>query len=171
MDDELLEIVDENNNVIGIEKRSVIHQRKLYHRSVQILLFNSKNELFIQQRALNKDIYPGLFGFSVGGHVDIGESYEQAALREIKEELGIDLKPQQLKLIKVFPPCKENMYEFAAVFIAYNIDQEPKINTHEVASGMFVPLDKLKLMLQEHQEKFCPDFKLVFRQLLEQQVL
>lgn len=89
--EEIFDIVDENDVVKGTAKRSEVHGNPdLIHRVVHILVFNSDKRLFLQKRSMQKDVQPGKWDTSVGGHVDSGESYEKAAVREMKEELGID---------------------------------------------------------------------------------
>ncbi len=86
---ELLDVVDENDRVIEVMPRGEVHRLGLMHRSVHILLFNGKGELFIQKRSMSKDSNPGLWDSSAAGHVDSGEDYLGCAIRELGEELGI----------------------------------------------------------------------------------
>lgn len=87
---ELLEIVDNQGNVRGLATREELHtDPALLHRVVHVLVFNSRGELLLQKRSLNKDVAPGLWDTSVGGHVEPGEEVLLAAKREMFEELGI----------------------------------------------------------------------------------
>lgn len=87
---EIFEIVDENDNVVGAAPRSECHGNPmLIHRVAHVLVFNHAGELLLQKRSLSKDVQPGRWDTSVGGHLDLGESYLQAAYREMEEELGI----------------------------------------------------------------------------------
>jgi isopentenyl-diphosphate delta-isomerase type 1 len=89
-DTEIFDIVDEDDRVIGQAPRSVCHGNPaLIHRVAHVLVFNSRGELLLQKRSKHKDIQPGRWDTSVGGHLDPGESYLQAAIREMAEELGI----------------------------------------------------------------------------------
>lgn len=88
--EELFEIVDEHDKVIGLAPRSLCHGHpELVHRVAHVLVFNRRGALLLQKRALSKDIQPGKWDTSVGGHLMPGEDYEQAARREYREELGI----------------------------------------------------------------------------------
>ncbi len=88
--DEILEVVDEKGDVLKLAKRSEIHGNpSLIHRVVHVLLFDKKGRLLLQKRSLNKDVAPGKWDTSVGGHVNPGEDILEAAKREMKEELGI----------------------------------------------------------------------------------
>ena len=90
MKDEYFDIIDKSGNVIGEAARAECHSNKsLAHRVVHVLVFNSGGELYLQKRSLAKDIQPGKWDTSVGGHLDRGETFSQAVRREMKEELGI----------------------------------------------------------------------------------
>ena len=87
---EYLDIVTEDNVVINKALRSECHGNPhLIHRAAHILVFNSSGQILLQKRSLNKDIQPGKWDTSVGGHVDSGETYEEAAHKELYEELDI----------------------------------------------------------------------------------
>jgi isopentenyldiphosphate isomerase len=87
--DEILDIVDENNHVIGQEMRSWIHVKGLKHRGVHIFLFDQDGLLLVQRRSARRDNSPSMLDCSVSEHVKAGESYLQAAQRGLCEELGI----------------------------------------------------------------------------------
>ncbi len=88
--DELYDIVDEAGRVIGQATRRECHGNpSLIHRVVHIFVFNGTGDLLLQKRSANKDIQPGKWDTSVGGHVDAGEEYAEAAVRELEEELGV----------------------------------------------------------------------------------
>ncbi len=90
MEEEYFTVVDENDEVIGRATRSECHTNpSLIHRVAHVLVFTSAGELILQKRAADKDIQPGKWDTSVGGHCDEGEDYGAAAYREMEEELGI----------------------------------------------------------------------------------
>lgn len=86
---EILDLVDENNNVIGQAPRSEVRQKNLLHRGVGILCWNSLGQLYVHQRTDTKDLFPSYFDVMVGGAVSAGEDYLLAAEREVEEELGV----------------------------------------------------------------------------------
>jgi isopentenyl-diphosphate delta-isomerase type 1 len=89
--DEILEVVDKNGKVKGFAKRSEVHSDPtLIHRVVHVLVFDKKGRLLLQRRSMKKDVAPGKWDTSVGGHVNPGEDIPEAAKREMKEELGIE---------------------------------------------------------------------------------
>lgn len=112
--EEILEVVDEIDRVIGTERRGVIHAQGLMHRSAQVLVFNSRGELFLQKRSQSKDEFPGLWDSSAAGHVDPGESYLECARRELEEELGIS-RPGELREVCRFPASRDTGYEHCVV--------------------------------------------------------
>ena len=95
---ELLLIVDKDDNVIGSEIRSIVHKKKLFHRSIHVLIFNLEEKIYLQKRGLMKDESPGLWACSVSGHVDYGETYDEACIREIEEEVGITMRPHKANI-------------------------------------------------------------------------
>jgi isopentenyl-diphosphate delta-isomerase type 1 len=91
---EYFEIVDANDAVIGTARRSECHGNpQLIHRVAHVLVFDRQGRLLLQKRSMNKDVQPGKWDTSVGGHLDLGETYEAAARREMFEELGISDLP------------------------------------------------------------------------------
>lgn len=92
-DDEPFDVVDENDHVTGRSTRGEVHARDLLHRAVHLFVFNKRGELLLQQRSRLKDRHPGVWDSSVSGHVDAGETYESAAIRELGEEMGIHDAP------------------------------------------------------------------------------
>jgi len=87
----MLEVVNEKGKTIKSLPRSEIHGNPaLLHRVVHVLVFNEKRELFLQKRSMSKDVAPGRWDTSVGGHVNAGETLDEAVKREMEEELGIE---------------------------------------------------------------------------------
>ncbi|PLX95779.1 MAG: NUDIX hydrolase [Desulfuromonas sp.] len=88
--EEYFEIVDDDDHVIGQAPRRRCHgDPSLVHRVAHVLLFNAAGELLLQKRAPHKDVQPDRWDTSVGGHLDPGEGYGEAARREMSEELGV----------------------------------------------------------------------------------
>ena len=94
-----LEVVDENDKVIGLETRSKIHEEGLLHREIHVWFFTPRGEIVFQHRSKDKDTYPDLLDATVGGHVEAGDSYEATALKEAREETGLDLNMSDLIFI------------------------------------------------------------------------
>lgn len=94
--DELLEVVDENDEVIAVESRGRIHKEGLLHRDVNVWLVTPDREIIFQHRSKDKDTYPDKFDATVAGHVDPGETYLEAGIREVAEEAGLHLSATDL---------------------------------------------------------------------------
>jgi isopentenyldiphosphate isomerase len=88
--EEIFDLVDEDGKVVGRAPRSECHRRPdLIHRAVHVIVVNPRGEIYLQMRSRDKDIQPGRWDTSVGGHLVPGERYEEAAARETDEELGL----------------------------------------------------------------------------------
>ena len=96
---ELLDQVDARDQVIGQILRSRAHREGLWHRAVHVVVWNRSGRILLQKRAADKASFPGFWDTSVGGHVGAGERYDQTALRECSEELGIQIALEDLKPI------------------------------------------------------------------------
>lgn len=86
--EELFDVVDELDRVIGQAPRREVHARSLRHRAVHVFVVNRAGEVFLHQRSLAKDTFPGLWNSSCAGHVSAGDDYDETVERELEEELG-----------------------------------------------------------------------------------
>ena len=154
--DELFPVVDEEGNEISRAFRSVCHdgRSRLLHPVVHMHLFNKKGELFLQKRAMTKDLLPGYWDTSVGGHSSPGESPEEALKREALEELGIrDFNYQFIrKYIWESKRERELVYSFTGISEA-----TPEINRNEIDDGRFWPLMEIRENL--NRNIFTPNFE------------
>jgi isopentenyl-diphosphate Delta-isomerase len=97
---ELFDIFHEDGSPANYStSRTIAHQKGLWHRTVHIWIVNRNGWVLLQKRAMNKEVYPGLWDISCAGHVDAGESSEEAALRELREELGLSVHKNDLKYL------------------------------------------------------------------------
>ncbi len=158
--EEFFDVVDENNKVIGREKRSIVHKKGLWHRAVYVFLFSRRNEIFIQKRAASKDVCPGLWDLSVAEHLKCGESYEKAAERGMKEELNIraaDLKKiGELRFMLKDKEITER--EFNSVYMA-GFAGKIKLDKNEVQKGRWIKKQNLLDEMKKHPERFTPWIK------------
>ncbi len=101
--DELIDILEEDGTMTGKTMlKSLAHRKGLFHPTVHIWLYTANNLLLLQQRAAVKETHPLLWDVSVAGHVGAGEDIPAAAVREVKEEIGLELWPSDLEKIGVF---------------------------------------------------------------------
>jgi isopentenyldiphosphate isomerase len=104
MPEELVDIVNENDEVIGVATKKEAHEKELHHRLVAVWFYNSRGQIFIQKRSLKKKDLPGSLEWTVSGHVSSGESCEHALLRETEEETGVKAKVEEFTLLGYFIP-------------------------------------------------------------------
>ncbi len=98
----VLEIVDDSDAVTGVRSREEVHTLGLRHREIHVWLVAPDNHIIFQRRSTAKDTFPGFLAASVGGHVEVGQTYEQAAVMEVEEETGLVIEPNQLRhLVKL----------------------------------------------------------------------
>jgi isopentenyldiphosphate isomerase len=101
MSEEIFDVVDARDQVIGRRPRGEVHRLGLMHRAVHVLVYDTKGRIFLQKRSMKKDRQPGLWDSSASGHVDSGETYEACAVRELREEIGLQPGSLPLKLFKL----------------------------------------------------------------------
>lgn len=162
--EELVIIVDEENNEIGVVRRREMRAGRLRHRATYVLVFNSRGELYVQKRTLSKDVYPGYYDAAAGGVVLGGETYEEGAARELAEELGI--KGKDLKPLFVFYYEDEDIRVWGTAFCCIH-DGELVLQEEEVESGFFARVDEVMRMAES--EPFTPDCLYVLRRYLERE--
>lgn len=159
MSEEIFDVVDEHDQVIGQASRPVVHRDNLLHRAVSIFVLKPDGRLLLQLRSDSKDQCPGCYTSSASGHVDTGEDYETAAIRELHEELSLD---EPIKYLANFPGGPETAFEFTALYELVT-DVEPVLDLEEIASAEFLPLDTIAEMMTESPEKFTPPFLVLFK--------
>ncbi len=150
--DEIVIVVDSENMELGNVPRREMRQRRLIHRASYILVFNQRDELFVQKRTKIKDVYPGFYDIAAGGVVLAGETYEESAARELYEELGIKVNCLS-RHFDHFHEDKANRV-WGRVFSCRS-DGPFVLQKEEVEDGFFVSLTKVFEM--SSKEPFTPD--------------
>jgi len=159
---EILDIVNEKDDVIGQKPRKEVHSSNDFiHRGAHVFVFNSKGELLLQKRSMEKEQYAGFWG-DITGHIDSGESYEEAARREMKEEIGIEAR---LEFLMKFRKRFENDQEIIKFFRCKH-EGPFKIDKEEVQFVKFFSLEKIKEML-EKGEDFTPGTRIALEEFLK----
>ncbi len=152
MNSELMDLVNEKDEVIGSAPRPEIYEKRLRHRIAHVIIFNDAGEMALQFRAKKQGFFGNSWVTSAGGHVHSGESYEEAAMREMKEEIGVAPK---IKLAYVDLYAGHNLLKFLHTFTAtHNGPFTP--NPLEVQKVEFFSLTEIKQMLARG-EKFHPE--------------
>jgi isopentenyldiphosphate isomerase len=162
--EEWFPVVDETGKEIGKAPRSVCHdgKSKFLHPVVHLHVLSLSGKLFLQKRASTKDIEPGKWDTSVGGHVDIGEKIDTALRRETYEELGItEFKP--VFVVKyIWESQRERELVYSYLTITENI---PAVNLNEIEEGKFWSLETIKDNLGK--SLFTPNFEHEFKMIFE----
>jgi len=166
--DEVIDIFDENGNLIGKKLKSEAHKNGDWHRGVHIWLLVGK-KILLQKRSYKKDILPGRFDVSCGGHVKSGENYEDTAIRELDEELGIKAKREDLihigsrKQITHVKGRRLISKEFLEIFLLkLKSVKNLKINKDEIEEIKLFDIEELKELLKFRPEMFVDDKEYFF---------
>lgn len=160
--DELLDIVDEHDRVVGQARRSEAYADRLRHRCVFVLARDAAGRVFVHRRTARKLVFPSLYDMFVGGVVGTGESYDEAALREAEEELGVPGLPAPVPLFTFLYESPEHTW-WSSV---YELRCEPPVDpqAEEVAWHAFLSEEELKQRLAEWT--WVPDGMEAYRRLL-----
>jgi len=154
--EELFDVVNADDEVIGVEKRSVVHQKRLMHRAVHIFVFNAIGQLYIQKRSMMKDSARGKWVSSCSGHVDSGESYDLAATRELFEELSLS-EPAGFEHVFKESPCDQTGQEF--VWVYHCKSEGPfTLDPMESSEGRWINIDELGEWMHSSPRDFAWSF-------------
>ncbi len=161
-----LDILTESGEVMATAGYEETHKHGLRHRSVHMIVLNEKGEVYLTKRSKTKPNFPGYYEGSVAGHVDAGETAERAALRELKEELGVTAQPQDLHELGEFRHNDKlpNGWIENEITMLYLLRYDGKItfDTREIEEAGFRSKERIMQMIQ-NKEKFTPGFLELFR--------
>jgi isopentenyl-diphosphate Delta-isomerase len=160
MSEEFFDVVNERDEVIGRASRREVHARDLLHRAIHVLVFNGRGEVFLQKRSLTKDTAPGLWDSSTSGHLDAGEDYDAAAVRELREEIGLVVAACPARLMRI-AACAETDWEFLWV---YQCASEGPFTLHpeEIERGDWFAPARVTRWLAEQPGEFASAFRLIW---------
>ena len=159
--EETNEVIDREGKTIAIAPRSEVKEKKLRHKTAFIILKNNKNQYFIAQRNSNKKTYPLKWAFGAGGAVMANESFDDAAKRELEEELNLK---EEVKYLFDFSFDSEEIHYLARVYETI-FDKEIIIDKREYSQGKWASVKEIFEM--EKKGDFCPDSILYFKKYLE----
>jgi isopentenyl-diphosphate delta-isomerase type 1 len=159
--EEIFDVVDKADQVVGTATRADVHARKLRHRAVHVFLFNTRGELFVQKRSATKDTFPRHYDSSASGHLSRGEDYDQCARRELQEELGLIVPADRFRKHFKIDACEDTGWEFVWVY-SVTSNERPEINLRELESGEFWTPSRTRSLLAAHPGQFARSFVRIF---------
>jgi isopentenyldiphosphate isomerase len=158
--DEMVDVIDDEGRTVGTVTRREMRGRRLPHRCTYILVFNRRGELFVHLRTPTKDVYPSHWDVAVGGVLAAGETFDQGAEREMREEIGVEAA---LETLFPFRYADERSVVQAMAYRAVH-DGPFRLQPEEVVRGEFVPPEGVEA--RAARERFCPDGLAVLAQYL-----
>jgi isopentenyl-diphosphate delta-isomerase len=160
MSEEIFDVVNERDEVVGQAPRSEVHAKKLLHRAVHVLVFNARGQLFLQKRSMTKDTAKGKWDSSASGHVDSGEDYDTCAVREVWEEIGLKLDQTPERILRL-EACVETGHEFVWV---YRCASEGPFTLHpeEIERGEWFAPEAITRWMAERPREFARAFQLLW---------
>ncbi len=153
---EMFDVVDENDQVTGQETRGEVHARKLIHRAVHVFVFNKRGDLLLQQRSMLKDVHPGVWDSSVSGHLDSGEDYAAACVRELDEEMGIRVEEAPAEIGRI-APCMETGWEHVRLYRSQH-SGSVRFPAAEVQAAAWFPTVEIEAWIAARPEDFATGF-------------
>ena len=163
MTEEQVILVNERDEKIGLMPKQEAHEKALLHRAFSVFIFNNKNELMLQQRALHKYHSPGLWTNTCCSHQRDGETSLEAGKRRLFEEMGFttDLKETISFIYKAPFDNGLTEHEFDHILVG-NYDYEPEINKDEVVSWKWMSLEDVRNDMKESPNSYTAWFKIIF---------
>ena len=152
---ELVELYDEDNKeCIGVAEREQVHENSLWHREVMVMVINEKNEVLLQRRSLNKKHGAGNLSV-VAGHIDPGEKEIVAALRELKEEVGLDICEKNIKFTGVYKDEREGNRCYCYTYLVRTDKkiEELEMQKEEVSELLYVSMEELEERMRNKEDK------------------
>ncbi|RLJ06897.1 MAG: hydrolase [Candidatus Aenigmatarchaeota archaeon] len=164
MPDELIDVIDKKGNIIGKKLKSLVHKDGDWHKGAHVWIVID-GKILLQKRSERKDIFPGRFDVSCAGHVKSGETYEEAAIRELKEELGIEADKSDLLLLDKRPQITRIREkgiisrEIIKVFLLKKRVELKDLSVYkdEISEVKLFDLDELLNLLKNKPEMFVED--------------
>jgi isopentenyl-diphosphate delta-isomerase len=168
MDNTLVILVNEYDEVIGHMEKIQAHQEAKLHRAFSIIIFNSKNEMLLQQRAIEKYHSGGLWTNACCSHPYYNEDTESACHRRLKEEIGFDTNLEKAFSFTYHAPFENGLteHEYDHVYIG-KYEDEIKINLEEVMAVEYKSMEEIKNEIKNAPEKYTVWFRIIFAKLTE----
>lgn len=165
---ELVVLVNEADQQIGLMEKLEAHQKGLLHRAFSVFLFNKKGEMLLQKRANTKYHSPNLWTNAVCSHPHNGESYKNGALRRLNEELGISTEIEEKFHFIYMADVGQNLWEHELDYVFVGIyDGIFNLNPNEVSETRYISLVDLQKEIQSNPDNFTEWFKIILNKYLE----
>jgi isopentenyl-diphosphate delta-isomerase len=158
-------LVNEKDEPIGLMGKMEAHEKGLLHRAFSVFVFNSKQEVLLQQRAACKYHSPNLWTNTCCSHPRVGETNQQAGERRLQEEMGLQVPLQEVFSFIYKAPFDNGLteHEYDHVLVGYS-DAQPQINPEEVASWKWLSLEAIKEDILQAPERYTAWFKIIFKE-------
>jgi isopentenyl-diphosphate delta-isomerase type 1 len=163
--DEIFDVVDEHDQVIGQATRAEVHATKLPHRAVHVLLFNGRGELLVQKRSATKDTFPLCYDSSASGHLDSGEEYDDCAQRELREELSLELPATAFHRQFKLAASPDTGWEFVWIYTVYG-DYPVAPDPVELASVTPMSRAQIEALLLQQPPTCARSFACIMREAI-----
>ncbi len=162
-------LVNEKDQELGTMEKLEVHQKGLLHRAFSVFVFNDKNELLLQQRALNKYHSGGLWTNTCCSHPMPGENVVVAAKRRMVEEMGMNTSPRPLFSFIYKAELENNLieHELDHVLIAYSNDQ-PQLSPEEATEFKWMPIDLIRQDMEVNPTKYTAWFKIILKEYINE---
>jgi isopentenyl-diphosphate delta-isomerase type 1 len=162
--DELFDVVDLDDRVVGQAPRREVHARQLFHRAIHVLVHDAAGHLFLQRRSPAKDTFPGCWDSSCSGHVDAGENYPDAARRELGEELGWHDPSLPLRPLLKLGASPATGHEFIQIFLMGPVSGPFQLNPDEITEGRWIVPEDLDRLLARDPQRIAGALRLLWSQ-------
>jgi isopentenyldiphosphate isomerase len=158
--EEIFDVVDGADRVVECLPRSEVHARGLRHRAAHILVYDRDGRLYVQRRSFAKECSPGRWDTSAAGHLNSGEDYHTAAVRELGEELGLVATTPLEPLFKI-DASPATGHEFVWVY-RHETDAEVRPDPAEIIDGRWCEASEIEAWLAREPESFTGSFHLIW---------
>ncbi len=158
--EEWFDVVNERDEVVDRRTRREVHATGLWHRAIHVLVYDPQGRVFLQKRSMRKDLSPGLWDSSCSGHLDAGEGYDAAAVRELAEEIGVTVSTAPERWFRL-EACEDTGWEFVWVY-RLNYDGPLTVDEAEIQYGEWVAPGEVTARIAARPEAFCTSFRLVW---------
>ena len=167
---EFFDIVNEKDEIIGkIRENEQNTVKPSQLRFINIIVINDDDMIVVPKRSSNRKLFPNCYDFSVGGHVNSGEDYEESAYRELKEELGIE--NVELQEVAYFSPFNSDSNTFQKVYLLRYTSEIREFDRDGIEKIYYKSKKEIKELMNEEPNLFKTDYSVVMKYLFDKNYL